>query len=433
MHAWNAREVESGRQPEWTEDPMNETPQHRLYARPAALFAIAAIALGCGDEEPAGPDRVGLTPAAPPYALHGPHWVGFRRFDEMRIGVWYPAQNPEGAAEAITYETTLTFGGFDTPAVVEGSAIADASLADDHRPFPLIVFSHGFALRPELYSTLVEHYASHGFVVLAPDHADGGDWTESAWRAASDRPRDIERTLAFAETLDAPGAAFAGALDLEHVALVGHSFGGYTALAMAGARVDLHGFHARCGSLAVEDPRNFVCGAFLGREADMATRAGLTGVPEGLWPAVGDPRVTAIVPIAGDAYLLNEAGLSSIAIPMMAIGGTADLGTPFEWGAELAYDAVSSERKALAALEGADHMVAANPCDIMPWTEALPAEYQTYVCSDPAWDKPYALDLIRHFSTAFLVDQLRGDRDARDALRPEAARFDHVAYETTLE
>jgi predicted dienelactone hydrolase len=378
---------------------MNETLQHLLYARPASLLAIAVITFGCCTDSPAGPDRVGLTPEAPAYALHGPHWVGFRRLEApatgaawTKVGIWYPARNPAAAVEALTYETMLSLGGFDIPAVVEGNAIADAPLAGDHGPFPLVVFSHGFALRPELYSMLVEHYASHGFVVLAPDHADGGDWIESAWQAASDRPRDIQRTLAFAEALNAPEGAFAGALDLENIALVGHSFGGYTALAMAGARIDLDGFHSRCESLAEEDAKNFVCAAFLGREADMAARAGLTGDPDGLWPAVGDSRITAIVPIAGDAYLFNEAGLSSIAIPMMAIGGTADRGTPFEWGAQLAYDAVSSERKAIVALEGADHMVTVNPCEIMPWTEGLPAEYQAYVCNDPAWDKPFALD-----------------------------------------
>jgi hypothetical protein len=45
---------------------------------------------------------------------------------------------------------------------------------------------------------------------------------------------------------------------------------------------------------------------------------------------------------------------------MLAIGGTADTGTPLDWGAQLAYDEVSSTRKALVAFEGAEHMLAAN-------------------------------------------------------------------------
>ena len=75
-----------------------------------------------------------------------------------------------------------------------------------------------------------------------------------------------------------------------------------------------------------------------GNEAEMAALAGLDGVPEGVWSPFGDPRVSAIIPMAGDAYLFDAAGLSNVTVPMMAIGGTADTGTPYDWGSKLSYD-----------------------------------------------------------------------------------------------
>ncbi len=41
-------------------------------------------------------------------------------------------------------------------------------------PFPLIVFSHGFASDVDEYDALLHHWASHGYLSIAPFHADGG-------------------------------------------------------------------------------------------------------------------------------------------------------------------------------------------------------------------------------------------------------------------
>ena len=129
-------------------------------------------------------------------------------------------------------------------------------------------------------------------------------------------------------------------------------------------------------------------------------------MPEGLWPSLGDPRVTAIIPMAGDSYLFDKAGLAKITIPMMAIGGTADTGTPYEWGSKPSYDNASSAKKALVTLEGAEHTITTS-CKNMPWMSETP--FGPWICFDPVWDKDRGLDLIHHFSTAFLLDTLKGD------------------------
>src|SRR5690606_40580603 len=99
---------------------------------------------------------------------------------------------------------------------------------------PLVIFAHGFRMNPEWYSQLVERLASHVFIVLAPEH-DEGDWLETVVAASFARPFDVKGTIDLAEELSRNPGPFEGRIDLQRVAVVGHSYGGYTALAAAGA------------------------------------------------------------------------------------------------------------------------------------------------------------------------------------------------------
>jgi len=126
-----------------------------------------------------------------------------------------------------------------------------------------------------------------------------------------------------------------------------------------------------------------------------------------------------VISIAGDAYLFGEDGLAAVEVPVLAIGGTADTGTPWTWGTQLTFDGVGSAERGLVGLEGAEHMVATASCDDMPFTQAMPAEYAGYFCEDPAWDKSDAQDVIHHMSTAWLKHTLTNDAAALGALDPE--------------
>ncbi|MCB0187478.1 MAG: alpha/beta fold hydrolase, partial [Caldilineaceae bacterium] len=313
-----------------------------------------------------------------------------------------------------------------------GHALRDAAIDDGQGPYPLVVLSHGFMLSPAWYHTLAEQYASYGFIVLAPDHPEEFDPTFGAmWQTLIDRPAAVSRTLDYAEGLTAPGGAMAGLIDMTKVAVVGHSYGGYTALAAAGAQYDMAAYKARCATLEADDPHAFFCMPIVPNEAAMAERAGLEAVSDGLWPSFGDPRVTAIIPMAGDSYLFDAAGLAQISAPMLAIAGGADTGTPLDWGAQPAYAYASSAQKSLVVLEGGEHMLFTTPCENQPWLSEHP--YYEYFCFDPAWEKPAALDLIHHFSTAFLLATLKGDQDAHAMLLPAAVHFPGIEYATTLE
>ncbi|MBI2434751.1 MAG: dienelactone hydrolase family protein [Candidatus Hydrogenedentes bacterium] len=122
-------------------------------------------------------------------------------------------------------------------------AVRDARVRDG--VFPLILFSHGNGGMRTQNTFLCDHLASHGYIVVSPDHTGNCCFTtvdnvmipmNPAGRdqAAADRPKDIsfliDQMTRFNNGAD---SRFLGKLDLEHIGVTGHSFGGYTAAAVA--------------------------------------------------------------------------------------------------------------------------------------------------------------------------------------------------------
>ena len=377
-------------------------------------------------------DRSGLRPDAPLYGVRGSYPVGTQDFvinseTPLDITVWYPAQNPDGLQEVLTYPYVVKMGMPDMSATVSGQAIANAPYYLDDGAYPLVIISSGFLLGRTNYAWLAEHLASYGLVVIAPEHHEELDETLSAfWQSSIIRPQDIRKVLDYVDVEVSDGGMFAGLIDAEQVAVMGHSLGGYTSLAVAGAQIDMTHMASFCETVAEEGHESaWLCGLLLPYVTDMAELAGLDAVPEGLWESFADERVDAIIPMAGDAYMFSEAGLASINIPVMAIGGTADTGTPFAWGAQPTYDAISSANKIIVGLENAEHMIFGSTCEALP----LFTEIGFYeLCSDPVWDMDRAHDLINHFTTAFLMAKLKQDADAKAVLVPDAVNFPGVTY-----
>lgn len=385
-------------------DPMNRSTLAILFA------LLPQLVLGCSDTVDETP--VADAPAQPrtSFVERGAHAAGYRvvQHDGLQIKVWYPTEGD--SASPFVYDVTLKFPGFPAePVPIFGTAIAGVQVADDG-PWPLVVLSHGFGLNPEWYHALAEHLASHGFVVAAPEHTEA-DWFEDVLVATVHRPQDVSTTIDFAELPEQSSW-----IDTERVAVIGHSYGGYTALASAGARWNPAGLADRCAD--VDDPimSAYFCESFVGQDAVLADILGPDAIPEGLWPSMADPRVDAIVSIAGDAYLFGPEGLASVSVPVMSIGGTADTGTPWDWGSQMSFDFVASDERALVGLVGAEHMIVAADCADMPFTEFMPEEYAGYFCSDPSWNKSEAHDVIHHLTTAWLGHVLGTHPDAFESL-----------------
>ena len=408
----------------------------------AVLVAAGLLTTGSTSAQPpTTPATAKTSTPSLTYAAQGTHAVGYRTFtttgaqrQPLTLKAWYPARPRDDKQPAtITYTAPNKFGQEITPGkniTALGAALKNGHPERTAKPYPLVVFSHGFALSPIVYSTLVEHYASRGYVVLGPEHNEAFDGSLTGfWKELIDRPVDIGRTIDYAERLTRPGAPLAGMIDLDNIAVVGHSYGGYTALAAGGARFDFAAYKARCAALSADDPRNFFC-APIANESDMATRAGLPSAPSGLWPSMGDPRVKSVISMAGDAYLFDQRGLAKLKVPVMAMGGTIDEGTPYTWGAKPTYDHAGSRDKSLVTFPGAGHFVFADPCKNLPWVQN--SVYRDAICTDAVWDKR-PLDIVAHSTTAFLRNTLNADPRARAALAGQQPHLDHVTYKTTIQ
>lgn len=399
----------------------------------AALFVV--IVLGGGRQAAGTPLTTDpdVRADAPEFAHRGPFPVGTRDVTidgptRLPATVWYPASGASTREGRITYPYQLKwFVRIGWPVRVAGAAIRNAPVDASRGARPVVVLSPGFSMGRTAYAWLAERWASHGFVVIAPEHRERMDASmHGFWQALVSRPADVRAVLDYIEREANGGGAFAGVMDTERVGVAGHSQGGYTALAMAGARLDLRALETRCqDDLAAGGANAWLCDMVLPYGVELAERAGLATPPEGLWPSWGDSRVRAVIAMASDAYLFGSEGLAEIDVPMLAMGGTADASAPAAWSSDLAYENVSSEVKARVALEGADHMIFAADCDAMPFFRRIGyAEF----CSDPVWDSEDAHDVIAHFTTAFLLAELVDDADASAALDSANVDFAGVAY-----
>ena len=380
----------------------------------------------------------GATPTPPPaglpYAARGPHMVGTRALAlggerSLPVTIWYPTTENGRGAEDISYPYEIKIAaplGSITIASFSGQAIPEASYDLTRGPYPLAILSPGFALGGRSYAWLGEHLATYGFVVIAPEHQETLN-PGLMWQAAIERPLDIRALLAAVDEQTRAGGAFSGLIDPEHTAVIGHSLGGYTALAAAGARIDSRGFQALCaGARQAEDPNVWLCDMLLPHVIEMAELAGLSQVPAGLWPAWDDTDLDAVVPLAGDAFLFDQAGLAEITVPVLAMGGTSDSDSPYHWGTQPTYEFASSARKARVALQDAEHMIFTGPCETIPWYAKIAINE---FCADAVWDRNQAHEMIKHFTTAFLLAELKQDGDATSALAPDAVNFPGISYE----
>ncbi|MGF1458760.1 MAG: alpha/beta hydrolase [Leptolyngbyaceae cyanobacterium] len=122
-------------------------------------------------------------------------------------------------------------------------------------PWPVLVLSHGLGDTRSSFFDIARHVASHGFAVALPDHVGSNlDYRQALFAGLTDeyfdardflnRPLDITFLLDELERLNA--TQYQGRLNLEQVAVAGHSFGEYTVLALGGATIDFARLTERC-------------------------------------------------------------------------------------------------------------------------------------------------------------------------------------------
>jgi predicted dienelactone hydrolase len=408
------------------------------------IFGIVLLVIALGVaflfQEVQIPEQPISRPETLQYSGRGPYAVGIRNRvieseSPLEITIWYPALEADGYEMITSYpfvfktSDVLSVFGNLTVAKLGAQAIQDAPFDFSESPYPVVVSSHGFSMAASNYAWLAEHLASNGFVVVAPEHQEGMDpGMNDFWRALVSRPQEILTVFDYLDEQVEAGGELEGVLNPQLVAVIGHSYGGYTTLAAAGAQIDFDSFEQLCAETTGEQVpgRDLLCNPIVSHEADIIALAGFDMVPTSLWPAWADPRVDAIIQMAGDAYLFNEEGLKPINIPVMAMGGTQDSGTPFVWGAQPTFEYVSSPKKIKIGFQGAEHMVFAGTCQS---ASRLANMAIAQLCFDPVWGKEDFHSFVGHYATAFLLAELKQDQDAAAILKPEMNDFSGVDYQ----
>ena len=207
---------------------------------------------------------------------------------------------------------------------------------DGEGPFPLVVYSHGFGCFRESYSGLTDHWASHGYAVVLPEHPDCP--SAQAKMSPDDirnllyiRIADVARVL---DALFAPGEeipGLTGRIDYERKAIAGHSFGGMIAQITWGQPLkDLHS----SGRVSYA----------LGFDAAIVM-SGVGQMPE-----------------------MADGSFDGIPGPVMVTGGTLDTGNvgrgvihPWEWRMS-AFDLSPPGHKYSVTLEEGDHYLGGLIC-----------------------------------------------------------------------
>jgi predicted dienelactone hydrolase len=234
----------------------------------------------------------------------------------------YPVQQTEltlqDAARDRTYPATLFL-----------PQTADASQG----ALPIIVMSHGLGDTRSNFFDIASHVASHGYAVALPEHVGSNlDYrkalfvglTDDYFAAMDFRDRPLDITFLLDELERTNATTYQGQLNLGQVAIAGHSFGGYTALAVGGATIDFDRLAEQCdpdANIVLNPAMVLECRALeLTDDPALVQQLGTDGV--------GDGRVQLVMAFSPVSNLFGQQGISQIQVPVMIEGGAFDILAP---------------------------------------------------------------------------------------------------------
>ncbi|MCO6188343.1 alpha/beta fold hydrolase [Rhizobium sp. L1K21] len=216
----------------------------------------------------------------------------------LHVTIWYPT---DAQTDAVAVGENAAFQGI--------AAIPEAKPTPGDRP--LIVLSHGFGGSWRNLSWLAATLSHNGYIVAAPDHPGTTTRNRDPAQAQQlwERPHDLSRVID-AMTAD---PRLGGAVDLDRIAAIGHSLGGWTVSAIAGAHFDTQRFKAACQINSVPA----VC--------HLAEELGLDN--PALERPMGDPRVSAVVSLdLGGAQGFTPESLAAVKVPFLVVSAGTDIG-----------------------------------------------------------------------------------------------------------
>ena len=238
----------------------------------------------------------------------GPYQVGVQRFEwtyepeawgssrTIMIYIWYPTEEVEGP-----YIRYLDL--FPDLDVIENATPAQSSYTAGS---PVLAHSHGWEGFAGNSAFLMRHFASHGWIVIAPDHRGNTPFDQlDPFPSAFDyiRSFDIRETINVLSNQPLLSDHGLDTLDInsDKVILSGHSYGGYTAWAAAGVTYNMPRQREECPQCSVDQLAIFDSG-------------------------LRDSRVAGIIPMAGplsDTQIADDDSVS-VSIPVFMMSGSDD-------------------------------------------------------------------------------------------------------------
>ncbi len=216
------------------------------------FIALMLVACGGSSAPPVvAPPVVAVTPPAPPpesvgaacgtasmlatspdLAARGPWPVGVRTVDAdgLVLEVWYPARvGSAQGAPTVRYDLRAAMPPTEAAKIPDAAnawlacdCVRDLPIDDTHGPYPVVVFLHGAASFRAQSTFLTTHWASRGFIVVAPELPGvglkailGGEAQAMPFGAVTRvldvlASADAADPLAFARASLGPGRALAG-------------------------------------------------------------------------------------------------------------------------------------------------------------------------------------------------------------------------------
>ncbi|MGF1479498.1 MAG: alpha/beta hydrolase [Cyanophyceae cyanobacterium] len=265
---------------------------------------------------------------------------------------------------------------------------------------PVIVVSNGLGAERDRFQKLGQHLASYGFAVAIPDHPGSDGLRQRKFLAGLyqenfdatefiDRPLDTTFVLDQLEQLNA--SHFQGHLDLQQVGVYGYSFGGTTALSLAGAKINFEQLAADC-----EHQGTIVNISLLYQCRALELPQQTTNLQ--------DSRIQAVflsVPFGNS--LFGEAGISRVTIPVLWQTVDQDFITPLLLEHVPLFTHLPAPDKYLVVSEGLPHAPVILPTDAGKSVEEI---------------RQVANDYQNALSTAFFKIYVAQDKDYQPTLQP---------------
>ena len=281
------------------------------------------------------------------------------------------------------------------------------------KPAPVAILSHGFGSEPKSFDYLGKHLASYGIAAVSVEHIgsdsdyeleilEGAKKRAIASSEFIERPLDIHYVLDELERRNASDPNIKGTLDLDKIGAIGHSLGGYTTLALAGAEINVERLRSLCPNKKIDLNISLLMQC---RAKNLEVKRKLT-----------DSRVKgaiAISPIASGIF--GKKSLSKIAIPTAIVSGSEDIIAPVVQEQIYPFTWLTAKDKYLAMMIPGDHFSSSSLPRQKP---ADPTIVEEFVGKRLSNGKPY----VKAFAVAFIKAHVAKEEEYLSYLSTSYAR-----------